>query len=105
LVPVFRGGLAFALALSHKFSIPIVHRPSEASLFVDDIADSGETYQKLQRIYGNIPMVVLLKRDTLQNDRIETIDTFSDDWVVFPWENKAKVVQDYEQYRTRKRNL
>lgn len=105
LVPIPRGGLAYALALSHKFSIPIAQRPTKKSVFVDDIADSGRTHLDYKIRYGNSPMVVLLRRETLSPIGIQAVDTFTEDWIVFPWENKEKALEDYEQYHLRQRNL
>jgi hypoxanthine phosphoribosyltransferase len=105
LVPIPRGGLAYALALSHKFGIPILERPTKKSVFVDDIADSGRTHLEYKIRYGNSPIHVLLRRETLSPIGINTVDTFTEDWIVFPWENKDKALEDYEQYCVRQRNL
>ena len=87
LVPIFRGGLAYALALSHKFSIPILERPTKKSVFIDDIADSGRTYLEARCKWGNAPIHVLLRRESLDPRGINAVDTFNEDWIVFPWEN------------------
>ena len=105
LVPIFRGGLAYALALSHKFQIPIVERPTKTSVFVDDIADSGHTHQKWQKTYGTAPFYVLLRREGISPTDITAVDTYTEDWIVFPWENKDKAQEDYEQDISRQRNL
>ena len=105
LVPIPRGGMAYALALSHKFSIPILERPTKKSVFVDDIDDSGRTYLQHKIPFANSPVHVLLRRETLSPIGINTVDTFTEDWIVFPWENKDKAMEDYEQYCLRQRNL
>ena len=38
-----RGGLVFAVMLSHKLSIPMLMSPVPGCLIVDDICDSGES--------------------------------------------------------------
>ena len=105
LCPIPRGGLAYALALSHKFGLPIVERPTKKSVLVDDIADSGRTHLNWKIKHGNTPLHVLLRRETLSPIGINAIDTFSEDWIVFPWENKDKALEDYEQYHLRQRNF
>ena len=105
LYPIPRGGLVYAVALSHKFSIPILTRPTRKSVYVDDIADSGRTYLDHKIRHGNAPIHVLLRRESLNPIGIQAVDTFSEDWIVFPWENKEKALEDYEQYHLRQRNL
>jgi hypoxanthine phosphoribosyltransferase len=105
LFPIPRGGLAYALALSHKFGIPILGHPTKKSVFIDDIADSGRTFLQHKIRYGNTPIHVLLRRETLSPIGINAVDTFTEDWIVFPWENKDKAMEDYEQYCLRQRNL
>ena len=105
LCPIPRGGLVYAVALSHKFGIPIVERPTKKSVLVDDIADSGRTYLNARIKWGNTPIHVLLRRETLNPVGINAVDTFNEDWIVFPWENKEKALEDYEQYHLRQRNL
>lgn len=100
-----RGGLVYALALSHKFGLPILSRATKKSVYVDDIADSGRTHLKYKLTHGNAPLHVLLRRETLSPIGINAVDTFTEDWIVFPWENKDKALEDYEQYRIRQRNL
>lgn len=102
LYPVVRGGLVYALALSHKFEIPIVFSPRKGSVYVDDIADSGRTHLRLKCDFGNSQLVVLLRRETLSPIGITAAGTFNEDWVVFPWENKERAELDYEQYCSRK---
>ena len=38
-----RGGLIFAVMLSHRLNIPLLSAPSHNCLIVDDICDSGES--------------------------------------------------------------
>jgi len=105
LCPIPRGGLAYALALSHKFGLPIVERPTNKSVLVDDIADTGRTHLQYKIKWRSVPVHVLLRRETLSPIGINAVDTFTEDWIVFPWENKDKALEDYEQYHLRQRNL
>jgi uncharacterized protein len=102
LCPIPRGGLALAVALSHKFGIPIVERPTRKSVFVDDIADSGRTLLDWKIRYGNTPAVVLLRRAACSPIGIAAAEVIEgDEWIVFPWENKEKAQEDYDAYIAR----
>ena len=100
--PIPRGGMVLAVALSHKFGFPIIkdYELSNKSIIVDDIADSGNTLKKIRK---NQPAYVLVKRYTCDLTHIfysqYVIDT---QWVVFPWEDKSKVKEDYANYISRK---
>lgn len=99
LCPIPRGGLIFAVALSHKFGLPLVSRPTTTSILVDDIADSGKTIQEWKLLWHNCPTIVLLRRSSCSPVGITALDVIdNNDWVVFPWENKQKAKDDYEQY-------
>jgi len=100
--PIPRGGMVLAVALSHRFNKPIVDRPTKLSILVDDIADSGATLQKIRLRYP-YPAYVLARRYTCKQNAITSvIEVLNDDWLVFPWENKAKAKEDYELYISRK---
>lgn len=100
--PVPRGGLVLAVALSHKWGKPIVSRPTKLSIIVDDIADSGKTLTQIRLRYP-YPAYVLVKRDTCNLGAITSAITMKDeDWIVFPWENKEKAKEDYDNYISRK---
>ena len=93
-----RGGLIPAVMLSHKLDIPLVSEPTEKTLIVDDICDSGETFIEMYNKYPNSPFACLhLKPHTTKfTPHIWAISWISDDWVVYPWENtNAEAIQDY----------
>lgn len=100
--PIPRGGLVVATVLSHQFNKPILAKPTHLSIYVDDIADSGKTLRDL-RLKHDAPAIVLLKRHSCDLRAL----TFgkeipNDDWIVFPWENKQKAIDDYTSYISRK---
>lgn len=100
--PIPRGGLVLAVALSHRFGKPIVSFPTKLSIIVDDIVDSGRTLTQTRLRYP-YPAYALCKRKTCHINAVTYgIEIDNDDWIVFPWENKAKALEDYEQYITRK---
>jgi len=104
-----RGGLIPAVMLSHKMKIPLIQQKEITSntLIVDDICDSGETLDKLIKKYQTLYSFPFnLKTAVLHYKPHTSIiePTFyackfkSDDWVVYPWENKdSKPIQDYMQ--------
>ena len=97
-----RGGLCLAVALSHRFDKPILSSPTKLSIFVDDIVDSGRTLAKMRLRYGGLPCFALVKRASCNERAINYIWEMKDeDWIVFPWENKDKVKDDYEKYISR----
>lgn len=102
LCPIPRGGLVYAVALSHKFGIPIVERPRKDSVFIDEIADSGRTLLEWRIKYGNAPAHVLIRRETLSPIGINAIEVAPEgEWIVFPWESKEKAQEDYDAYIAR----
>lgn len=110
-VGIKRGGLVPAVSLSHLFNIPMysityqtrdgrgVLDVSELStlssntkiLIVDDICDTGETFEKIQKINFNDIKFCSLFYNIRQKININyfarKIDREKDsDWIVFPWE-------------------
>ena len=87
-----RGGLIPAVMLSHKLGISYAsHRNA---LVVDDICDSGKTLKTIQS-----PTAVLHYKPhtSIIEPTFYACKFESDDWVVYPWENKdSKTIQDYK---------
>ena len=97
-----RGGLIPSVMLSHKLGLPISLLPNPyeprscIGLWVDDIYDTGATYQR----FINSPLVdtldlckgwgfaVLVSKETKKNCPLDYVGlrVDSSDWVVFPWE-------------------
>lgn len=103
LCPLPRGGLVYAVALSHKFGLPLTTRASVHAVFIDDIADSGRTILDARLKQGNAPVHCLFKKTRCRERGVfGIIEDDTDDWIVFPWENKDKAQEDYEQYIARK---
>ena len=79
-----RGGLIFAVLLSHRLNIPITHELKETTLVVDDICDTGETLKLIK-----CDKVCLIAKD-LGVARTENLlyDIGLEDttWVEFFWE-------------------
>lgn len=121
IVGIQRGGLIPAVMLSHLFNVEMKPlrwqtrdqarytdpdslcrilygcKPGQAILIVDDIADSGKTFNDINRFVGfcdainpgSIYYAALIKRSTHQLDMPilshRLLD--SDEWVHFPWES------------------
>lgn len=103
LFPLPRGGLVYAVALSHKFGLPLTTRATVHSIYIDDIADSGKTLLNTRISHGSYPVHCIFKKSNCRERGVfGIIEDDTDDWIVFPWENKDKAQEDYEQYIARK---
>ena len=97
-----RGGLPLAVSLSHRLGIPFlnfnelfkpVHHTKHAHyLLVDDISDSGKTFL---HTLAELPVEALVSTAALVRrynsafvPRFVGTVIDSDDWIVFPWEQK-----------------
>ena len=86
-----RGGLIFAVILSHKLNIPLLSAPIENCIIVDDICDSGESLIHYQNnTSGNgkhkYHITTMFYK---QNDLVEPELWYKrkdDKWIVYPWE-------------------
>jgi hypoxanthine phosphoribosyltransferase len=93
-----RGGLIPAVILSHKLKLPLVFTPTENTLIVDDICDSGETFLNTPGKY----FAALHFKPTSKFKNLIYGAAVGDDWIVYPWEDKtAEGIQDYlKLYKT-----
>ena len=91
-----RGGLVFAVMLSHRLNIPLLAAPCPECIIVDDICDSGESLLhycknssaeqgKSVRYYI---VTMYFKDNDLQVEPDLYVAKKKDDWIVFPWESK-----------------
>ncbi len=95
-----RGGLALAVALSHRAALPLLGAPPAQGdfLWVDDVIDSGETYLADRALYpGMVPCAWATKRPDLP---VLAADIFpADSWLVFPWEDAGRAAEECAAYR------
>lgn len=103
-----RGGLPIAVHLSHHLNIPLVisinqfiqEHVNGRLLLVDDIIDTGRTYEQfLERIESNpinftFATLFYKPRSSYAPD-IYIKETSS--WIVFPWETVNEVPSEYHQ--------
>lgn len=79
-----RGGVPVALALQRYIpNMTIVDEPEKATLFVDDIIDSGETMRRLCDEHPGKMFYALI-------DKTDPLEPLKHEWVVFPWEGEAE---------------
>lgn len=100
-----RGGLIPSVLLSHKLEIPLsMGSIDKHTLIVDDICDSGVTFQEMYERYQSefafpldLKFACLHYRSTSSySPNFVGRKVVEDDWLVYPWENKkAEAIQDY----------
>ena len=83
-----RGGLVMATSLSHQLNLPILFYPTENTLVVDDISDTGNTLIKVKSKL----IVTLFSTDwTIAPPNIFVDKKLNkEEWIVFPWEEEMK---------------
>lgn len=87
-----RGGLVFAVMLSHRLNVPMLSAPCKGCLIVDDICDSGESlihYRKNSS--GNEDFEYNIATMYYKENKLGIVpdcyfETKEDRWIVFPWE-------------------
>jgi hypoxanthine phosphoribosyltransferase len=79
-----RGGLIFAVIISHKYNLPFLGAPQKGCLVVDDIIDTGDTAKawankgyKIASMYYNTASCVV--PDYFMRYK-------ENKWIVYPWE-------------------
>jgi hypothetical protein len=92
-----RGGLIPAVMLSHKLDLPLVDKPTEQTLIVDDISDTGTTLGE-HHLHGAVYTATLhMRKGSTYEPTIYGRFIDSDKWIVYPWESReAKPIQDYK---------
>jgi len=81
-----RGGLVMAVNLSHKLKLPILMYPTENSLVVDDISDTGKTLHYIKR--KAIACLFSTDWTITKPDWFVDKKLNKDEWIVYPWEEK-----------------
>lgn len=89
-----RGGLIPAVILSHKLDLPLTLTPTENTLIVDDISDTGVTLSQNDYKYT---VTLHMRKGSTYEPTIYGRFIDSDKWIVYPWESReAKPIQDYK---------
>jgi hypoxanthine phosphoribosyltransferase len=98
-----RGGLVVAVRLSHLLGIPVIvntNFATERTLFVDDIVDTGKTYQYV-RLHHKIA-VLFWNPNALFEPTFYVSPKVPNSWIVFPWEKGLKhkmTEKELKEYR------
>lgn len=85
-----RGGVALAIVLAKHFHKPLVTEPTQRTLIVDDIADSGKTLAKFGETYYT---AVLYRNQNCKFQPTFFAET-STRWIEFPWEAGEAPAED-----------
>ena len=86
-----RGGLIFAVLLSHKMNIPILQAPVENCIIIDDICDTGESlvhyYKDSSGEKRNKYHITTMyyKENNLVKPELY-LHKKENKWIVYPWE-------------------
>lgn len=87
-----RGGLIFAVMLSHRLKVPLLSSAFEGCLIVDDICDSGESLVHFVKNTSNpnAPKYVVATMFYKENKLGIKPDIYrydkKDNWIVYPFE-------------------
>ncbi len=91
-----RGGLVFAVMISHRLHVPMLNSPCEGCLIVDDICDSGESllhYVQNSSAFDK-PLYRIATMYYKENKLGVEPDMWAlkkeDKWIVFPWEEQEE---------------
>ena len=98
-----RGGLCLAVALSHSMNIPLLEEIKPGCLVVDDVYETGKTLTKVLEVPNKTTFVWYSKVQPQWWHAIKTSQP--NEWLVFPWENRARAEEDMKAYESsRKRS-
>jgi hypoxanthine phosphoribosyltransferase len=102
-----RGGTVMAVALSHILEIPMVLTPEEATIWVDDIVETGKQLKDDLARNPNLTCCSWVEKESMEPPlSCSVIRLPMDAWIVFPWElseNSDKDANIY--YRSRQKVL
>ena len=87
-----RGGLVFAVMLSHALSVPLLMAPTKGCLIVDDIVDTGKTLEKYSNSDGYVIASMFYHKQASFEPDFWVYEK-TDQWIKFPWEVKSNPVQ------------
>lgn len=84
-----RGGLIFAVMLSHKMNIPLLLAPTSNCIIIDDICDSGESliHYTTNRYDENKYYITTMYYNKKSNIKVDYyMKEKEDKWIIYPWE-------------------
>ena len=103
-----RGGLPIAVHISHHLNIPLINNLTQFNsefkdgklLVVDDIVDTGKTYDRFIEIAGlmNIDFYTATLYYKPGSEYLPDLFLLqTNDWIVFPWEKIEEKPSEYHQ--------
>jgi hypoxanthine phosphoribosyltransferase len=96
-----RGGTILAILFSHRFNIqytPYMSNHYPSMLILDDIADTGKTFQDLEKDFPKPKYGALHYKNISVFEPDYYAEEIDDDfgWIVYPWEKKdSNTIQNY----------
>lgn len=81
-----RGGLVFAVMLSHKLHVPMLMAPCKGCLIVDDICDTGDTMKHYRDSLDCKIATMYFVEGACVTPDMWMMEKERGQWVVFPWE-------------------
>lgn len=96
-----RGGTILAILYSHRFNVTYLEHTSNHYpdlLIIDDIADSGKTFENLRKeVHNGITGALHYKEiSSFKPDVFAKEISKNYGWIVYPWEKKdSKTIQNY----------
>ena len=87
-----RGGMVFAVMLSHKLNLPMLMSPVPGCVIIDDICDSGESLlHYVKNTSGDVDNEYSIITMYYKENNLHIVPNYymrekGDKWIVFPWE-------------------
>lgn len=103
-----RGGLIPAIHIAHNLNIPIIYNlcdfkdnKKEYLLVVDDIVDTGATFEKIEKQFKFIgykkPVFVSIHLKPKSSFIPDLFYSRTDDWIVYSWETIDSEISEYHK--------
>ena len=84
-----RGGLPVAVKMSHVLGLPLLVHPTDETLVVDDISDTGTTLQNVKN--KKIACIYNSKWTKVKPDFFIETKGKKSEWIIFPWEGEDEL--------------
>lgn len=81
-----RGGLIFAVMVSHRYNLPFLGAPQKGCLVIDDIVDTGDTALAWKNKGYTITSMYFNSHSKVPVDFYYR--NKNDKWIVYPYENQ-----------------
>lgn len=81
-----RGGLIFAVMVSHRYDLPFLGAPQKGCLVIDDIVDTGDTAMAWRAKGYSITSMYFNDKSKVSVDYY--LHNKEDKWIVFPYEKQ-----------------